>query len=251
METNFQEIPFVVIIPTYNNDKTLKAVVEDVLKYTKHILIVNDGSTDSTSNILNQYFSHLQVLHLPANQGKGFALRKGFKKALQLGYEYAITLDSDGQHFAEDIPKFLDCLKKEGPALIVGDRNMTQDGIPKKSSFGNNFSNFWFYFETGIKLQDTQSGYRLYPIKELEKLRFFTRKFEFEIEVMVKAAWAGIKVKNIPIKIYYAKEDRVSHFRPFKDFTRISLLNTYLVFITLIYIKPRNFLRKFRFMQDI
>ena len=114
--------------------------------------------------------------------------------------------------------------------------------VAKKSSFGNNFSNFWFWFETGIRLEDTQSGYRLYPLQQIPE-KYFTQKFEFEIEVIVRSAWKDIPVKNIPIQILYDPAERVSHFRPFKDFTRISILNTVLVLITLFYIKPRNFFR--------
>lgn len=234
-----------VIIPTYNNHKTLQRVIDGVLKYTANIIVVNDGSTDTTSEILKTY-SQIEQISINPNQGKGNALRQGFKKALALGYDYAITIDSDGQHFPADIPVFLDALEQEGnPVLLIGNRNMSQDGIPKKSSFGNNFSNFWFWFETGIKLDDTQSGYRLYPLHFIPK-RFFTKKFEFEIEVIVRTAWNRISVKNIPINILYDPNERVSHFRPFKDFTRISILNTILVIITLFYIKPRDFFRSFK-----
>ena len=111
---------------------------------------------------------------------------------------------------------------------------------------GNKFTNFWFWVETGIRLQDTQSGFRLYPLFAMKKLKFYTKKFEFEIEAIVKAAWSGIEVKNIPIQIHYELENRVSHFRPFKDFTRISILNTWLVLVTFLYIKPRNILRKLK-----
>src|SRR5690606_1887547 len=142
----------------------------------------------------------------------------------QAGYEYAITIDSDGQHFPDDIPVFLEVLEKENGTLLIGSRNMMQEGVPKKSSFGNRFSNFWFWFETGIKLEDTQSGYRAYPLHKIP-LKYFTRKFEFEIEVIVRAAWKGTRVKNVPVKVLYDMNERVSHFRPFKDFTRISILN--------------------------
>jgi len=105
---------------------------------------------------------------------------------------------------------------------------MEQEGIPRKSSFGHKFSNFWFWVETGIKLSDTQSGYRLYPLTELKKIHFFMRKFEFEIEAIVRAAWRGIPVISVPINVVYApKETRVSHFRPIRDFTRISIMNTF------------------------
>jgi len=234
-----------VIIPTYNNHKTLRRVIDGVLNYTQDIIVVNDGSTDTTKEILAGYSQFTQI-HVARNQGKGNALREGFAKAKALGFDYAITIDSDGQHFPDDIPVFLDALdNSDKKVLLIGSRNMEQDGVPKKSSFGNKFSNFWFWFETGITLEDTQSGYRLYPLQSLPK-RFFTKKFEFEIEVIVRTAWNGVAVKNIPINILYDPNERVTHFRPFKDFTRISILNTILVVITLLYIKPRNFFRSFK-----
>ncbi|WP_445709733.1 DUF2062 domain-containing protein [Flavobacterium sp.] len=229
-----------VIVPTYNNDKTLKRVLDSILEYTDKVIIVNDGSTDETSAILKAYSNLIQIHH-SKNSGKGIALRNGFKKAIDLGYEYAITIDSDGQHFSSDIPKFLNEITLNDTVLLIGSRNMAQDGVPKKSSFGNKFSNFWFWFETGIKLEDTQSGYRLYPLKMIPK-KYFTNKFEFEIEIIVRSAWKGVTVRNIPIQVLYDPLERVSHFRPFKDFTRISILNTVLVIIAIFYIKPRNLL---------
>ena len=236
-----------VIIPTYNNHKTLKRLVEGVLDYTTDIIIVNDGSTDNTSQIL-ETFSQIKQIHLPKNKGKGNALRLGFELAEDLGFKNAITIDSDGQHFPEDIPIFVDALTRSENKnlLLIGARNMSQEGVPKKSSFGNKFSNFWFWFETGISLEDTQSGFRLYPLHYLKGLKFYTKKFEFEIEVIVKAAWNGTSVKNVPVNVLYDETERVSHFRPFKDFTRISILNTWFVIVTFFYIKPRNIYRKFK-----
>ncbi len=236
-----------VVIPTYNNHKTLKRLVEGVLDYTTDIIIVNDGSTDSTVQIL-ETFSKIKQIHLPKNKGKGNALRLGFELAEDLGFKNAITIDSDGQHFPEDIPVFVDALEmsENKNLLIIGARNMSQEGVPKKSSFGNKFSNFWFWFETGISLEDTQSGFRLYPLHYLKELKFYTKKFEFEIEVIVKAAWNGTSVENVPVNVLYDEIERVSHFRPFKDFTRISILNTWFVLVTFFYIKPRNIYRKFK-----
>lgn len=234
-----------VIIPTYNNAKTLQRVIDGVLEYTSHIFIINDGSTDETPEILKNY-SQIHLINLPVNKGKGYALQTGFKIALQERFDYAITIDSDGQHYPDDIPVFLEELNATNePILLIGSRNMTHESVPKKSSFGNRFSNFWFWFETGIKLTDTQSGYRLYPLKHLPK-RFFTNKFEFEIEVIVRTVWKNISVKNVPIQVLYDPNERVSHFRPFRDFTRISILNTVLVLITLLYIKPRNLFKKLK-----
>jgi glycosyltransferase involved in cell wall biosynthesis len=157
-----------VIIPTYNNAKTLKRVIDGVLNYTNHIFIVNDGSNDETADILENY-KQLHILYVPQNKGKGNALQMGFKKALSLNYDYALTIDSDGQHYPSDIPVFLEELNATTePILLIGSRNMAHESVPKKSSFGNRFSNFWFNFETGIKLSDTQSGYRLYPSLKLK-----------------------------------------------------------------------------------
>lgn len=247
LSENFKTLKCCVIIPTYNNYKTLQQIVEGVLVYTENVIVVNDGSTDSTSEILLQ-FPQIQQIQLSKNRGKGNALRQGFKHADSLGYRYAITIDSDGQHFPEDIPVFVEALENDSnkEILLIGARNMTQLGVPKKSSFGNKFSNFWFWVETGTRLQDTQSGFRLYPLFAMKKLKFYTKKFEFEIEAIVKAAWSGIEVKNIPIRIHYELKDRVSHFRPFKDFTRISILNTWFVLVTFFYIKPRNLFRKLK-----
>ncbi|MFT3909598.1 MAG: DUF2062 domain-containing protein [Ferruginibacter sp.] len=241
--TKFDTLKACVIIPTYNNAATLAGVINDVSEYTNHIIVVNDGSTDNTDAIVKN-FPAVQYISYSKNIGKGWALRKGIEYAINKNYEYAITIDSDGQHFAKDLPVFIDKIQQDPGAIIIGARNMGQESVPGKSSFGNKFSNFWFKVETGIKAPDTQSGYRAYPLQLLKGTRYFTRKYEFEIEVLVKAAWKGIKIDSIPVSVYYApKDERVSHFRPFKDFTRISILNTILVFITFLYIKPRNFFR--------
>jgi glycosyltransferase involved in cell wall biosynthesis len=240
----FEQYKVCVIVPTYNNHKTLKRVLDSVLQYTFNVIVVNDGSTDTTAQILETYPNLVQIHH-SKNSGKGMAIRNGFKKALDLNYNYAITIDSDGQHFASDIPGFIKTLEINSNELLIGCRNMTQENVPKKSSFGNKFSNFWFWFETGNKLEDTQSGFRMYPLRKIPK-RYFTNKFEFEIEVIVRSAWKGIPVRNIPVQVLYDPVERVSHFRPFKDFTRISILNTVLVTIAIVYIKPRDFFLKLK-----
>ncbi|TDS14526.1 DUF2062 domain-containing protein [Sphingobacterium paludis] len=235
----------VIIVPTYNNAKTLVRVLDGIHAYTNRIIVVNDGSTDGTADILLRY-PGLDIITFAQNKGKGAALRAGIAKARKQDYDYAISIDSDGQHFPTDIPAFNEVLQQATkPVLLIGSRNMNHDSVPRKSSFGNRFSNFWFWFETGIKLTDTQSGFRAYPLKAISK-KFYTKKFEFEIEIIVRAAWRGIEVRNIPIQVLYDPAERVSHFRPFKDFTRISILNTVLVFLTFFYILPRNFFRSFK-----
>ena len=160
----FSNLKVCIIIPTYNNAGTLAKVIGDVLRFTTHIIVVNDGSNDNTSVILAD-FPQIEVISYKKNKGKGYALKKGFRRAIEKGYDYAITIDSDGQHSADDLPAFAKKLKEEPEAIIIGSRNMEKEGIPGKSSFGMKFSNFWFWVETGIRHPDTQSGFRLYPLE--------------------------------------------------------------------------------------
>jgi glycosyltransferase involved in cell wall biosynthesis len=242
-QQEFDDARICVLIPTYNNAASVGKVIGEVAAYTSNVIVVNDGSTDDTLNIIAQ-FPFLKLVTYPKNRGKGWALREGFRTAVSLGYKYAITIDSDGQHYADDLPGFLDDLRQRGDAIIIGARNMEQSSVPGKSSTGNKISSFWFRVITGVRMPDTQSGYRLYPVYLLRHLRWFTRKYEFEIEVMVRASWKGIGIRCVPVKVFYApKEVRVSHFRPFKDFTRITILNTFFVFIAVLWIKPRDFFR--------
>ncbi len=231
----------IVIIPTYNNAKTLGLVIDGVLEQGLELVVVNDGSTDHTLEVLAHY-PQIQVISYTQNKGKGYALRMGLNRAEELGYRYAISIDSDGQHYPADIPIFLAAIEKEPNSLLIGARNLEAQNMPGKNSFANRFSNFWFRLETGIKLADTQSGYRLYPLEKIKQMHFFTGKYEFELEVIVQAAWRSVPVKNVPIRVYYPPSDeRISHFRPLRDFTRISLLNSLLVLIALLWYWPWRF----------
>src|SRR5690554_1561947 len=235
-----------VLIPTYNNAQFLGPVLQDVGRYCDDIVVVNDGSTDATLSVLAQ-FPDVQVLSYPKNRGKGHALKKGFRFAWQKGYRYAISIDSDGQHYAKDLVVFLELFRSHPKALIVGARNLNQENMNKQSSFANKFSNFWFRVETGLDLPDTQSGYRLYPLEALHKTSFFTSRYEFEIEVMVRSAWKGVELLSAPIDVFYpVAEERVSHFRPFKDFFRISVLNAVLVLMAFFYHHPRRVFNVYR-----
>lgn len=269
----FVEWKICVIVPTYNNAGTLGKIVGELLKYVPpsrdykmssktssfvppsreagHVIVVDDGSSDNTQAILQNYAGQIEVIRLGKNAGKGRVLRKGFEYALSRGFRYAITIDSDGQHFVDDIPVFLEAIKHNPGALLVGSRNMKSNGIPGRSRFGHNFSNFWFKVETGISLPDTQCGYRLYPLESIKDIRFLTSRYEFEIEVLVRSAWKGIKIIPVPIKIcYFPPQTRISHFRPFTDFARVSVLNTVLVCIALLYVKPSCCLKKLAKRKD-
>jgi len=232
-----------VVIPTFNNGKTLEKVVNDVLKVTTDVIVVNDGSTDHTAEILKK-FPQINTITYARNRGKGYALKQGFIHGFSRGFSYAITLDADAQHKATDIQAFVEGITEYPGALIVGSRTLPQEKLRKGSGFANKFSNFWFRFIAGNNLPDTQSGFRLYPLLPLNPVRFYSNKYEFELEVLIRASWRGVPVTSIPIDVYYPdKSERVSHFRPLRDFIRISILYTICFFIALFYIKPFAFLR--------
>jgi len=237
-----------VIIPTYNNAHTLAQVIDYVLEYLPTVIVVNDGSTDDTRKIIKEYEGKIEVINYEKNRGKGFALARGFDRAEELGYTHAITIDSDGQHFAGDIPKFVKAACENSNGLIVGSRNLAQDNMPRKNTFANKFSNFWFTVQTGRRLSDTQTGYRLYPLKKMKRLRPISSRYEAELEILVRCAWRNIAITSIPINVFYAPDgERVTHFRPGIDFIRISILNTIFVFLAVIYGYPAMFFRRLDF----
>ena len=249
METASGHIRLCVIIPTYNNAGTIRQVVEDVSKYCDQILVVNDGSTDQTSAILSTLPPSVNVVAYDKNRSKGHALVTGFRQAMKMGYTHAITIDADGQHFADDMPRLTAEMNKQPDGIIVGCRNLTEENMPSGNTFANRFSNFWFRLQTGINLPDTQSGYRLYAFSALRGLGLITSRYEAELELLVYAAWSGQSITSVPVKVYYPPADeRVSHFRPVYDFVRISILNTLLCIGALVYGYPRMILRALRRM---
>ena len=227
-----------VVIPTYNNEGTITAVVQATLQECRDVIVVNDGSTDGTRDILHG-MEGITLVEYAENRGKGYALKCGFRRALQMGFAYAITLDGDGQHYPDDIALFLKANQQHPGALILGSRQM--DGIERSlgSRFANEFSNVWCYVQPGRRLADTQTGYRLYPLKKLHGLELLTSRYEAELELLVQASWHGVEIVPINIKVYYPPlAERVSHFRPIRDFARISVLNTVLCFLAVVYGLP-------------
>ena len=235
-----------VIIPTYNNIGTIIDVVNRTLQQCKDVIVVNDGCTDGTADLLRKR-TDITLVDYERNEGKGIALKRGFKKALELGFAYAITLDADGQHYPEEIPVLLEANIKHPGCIIMGSRKMNGAERSAGSKFANSFSNFWFCIQTFHYLPDTQTGYRLYPLRKLSGLSFLTSRYEAELELLVFSSWHGIKIVSVPINVYYPpKEERVSHFRPGKDFARISILNTILCCLLIVYAIP---LMLFRFLR--
>lgn len=233
-----------VIIPTYNNAGTLKQVVDGVCDYCRDIIVVNDGSTDATSDILLQLPETVDVVSYEQNKGKGHALVEGFCEACKRGFTHAITIDADGQHFPADILHLVAACNSNSNGIIVGSRNLNEENMPRQNTFANKFSNFWFRIQTGVNLPDTQSGYRLYSMSALHGLALITSRYEAELELLVYASWSGETISSVPVRVYYPpQEERVSHFRPVYDFARISVLNTLLCLCAIIYGYPRMLCR--------
>lgn len=234
-----------VIIPTYNNSDTIVDVVRRAMVQCCDVIVVCDGCTDNTLERLHAMEQQPTIIPLKRNQGKGAALREGFRYALDRGFAYAITLDGDGQHYPEDISVLLAANEQHPGALIVGERrDLSKMERSKGSKFANAFSNFWFFVQTGQYLRDTQTGYRLYPLKRLKGLALLTSRYEAELELMVLASWHGVKLKSAMVNVYYPpREERVSHFRPVKDFVRITILNVVLCLLAVVYGLPLRIIR--------
>lgn len=231
------------VIPTYNNSSTIADVIRSVLEYCKDVIVVSDGADEATCNEIRRFGDRIVFISYTPNRGKGFALKKAFARAKALGFDYAITLDSDGQHFADDIPVFMEHIQTGNDELFVGSRCLNAENMPSGNTFANKFSNFWYSVQTFHKLPDTQTGYRAYP---LDKCVFpLTNRYEAELEILVRSAWKGVRMVPVPIKVYYAPDGaRVSHFRKGRDFTRISLLNTFLTMAAICYGWPSMLFHK-------
>lgn len=234
-----------IVIPTYNNETTIRAVVESVLPYSPNVIVVNDGSTDSTTQILQEIENQIILISYTKNRGKGYALKQAFAEAKKHNFTHAVTLDADGQHKASDLPLFAEAISQHDDAFIIGSRQFDLPNMPSKNSFANKFSNFWFRVQTAHNLPDTQTGFRAYPLKRLNYKGPINNRYEAELEILVRAAWKNIPLVPININVYYPpKEERVSHYRPTIDFIRISLLNTVLCFAAILYGYPSMIIRK-------
>jgi glycosyltransferase involved in cell wall biosynthesis len=223
-----EQILVLLVIPTYNNRNTLRCVVEDGLKTGLTILVVNDGSTDGGPNTIDDL--RVERLNLPKNKGKGVAIQAAAKWAQENNFSHIITMDADGQHSANDIPKFVEKIKENPLSIVLGARDFASTNTPESSKFGCKFSNFWVRVSTGISVSDSQSGFRAYPVDAILRIRCFSRRYNYEVEILVKGIWSGLEVQSVNIAVdYNSNIIEASHFRPFVDNARISLTYTYLV----------------------
>lgn len=214
-----------VVIPCFNHPATVAAVARAALELCP-VLVVDDGSTLPLPELPG-----CALLRLEGNRGKGAALRAGFLRAAELGFSHAITMDSDGQHYASDLPRFLVAITSQPDALVVGVRDFYAANAPAGRRRSNAVSSFWFRAETGVRLDDTQCGFRGYPLALTQRLKTRSGRYAFELEFMVRASWIGTVLVPVPVKCTYEPEQlRQSHFRPVRDLAHITLMNIGLVF---------------------
>ena len=211
---------FAIVIPVYNHGPMIEAVIKKALGLNLPVIVVDDGSTDSTSDCINN-IGGIVVLRHRENRGKGAAILTGFDRASDIA-DWAITIDADGQHHPQDALDLMRAITENTRPLVVGMRQgMAGRAVPWTSRFGRKFSNFWVKISGGPAMTDSQSGFRIYPLPESMNLDIKARRFQFEVEILVRAAWANIPVIEVPVRVSYAEGPlRISHFRPFMDFMR-------------------------------
>ena len=238
-------------IPTYNNPLTIEKVVLDAIHGTAFpVLVVDDGSFPSVSDSLispevrsAMHSGRLTILRHEKNRGKGSAIQSAISYAVKASFTHLLTIDGDGQHYVKEASKLVQVARENPWDVVVGNRQMKSATVPRISKFGRSFSNFWVHFQTGSEIADSQSGYRLYPLFLCQNLTFWTRRFDFEIEILIRLMWNGARVREVDIEVFYPEKDqRVSHFNKLWDNVRISCLNTVLVVLTLFksYREPRK-----------
>jgi glycosyltransferase involved in cell wall biosynthesis len=221
---------FAIIIPVYNHENAVSDVIRKSLCLNYPVFVVNDGSTDSTADRIKN-LQGISTLHHNENRGKGAAILTGFARAAQVA-DWAITIDADGQHDPLDALKLIRAIPDNARPIVIGKREgMAGTHVPWTSRFGRKFSNFWVFLSGGPRISDSQSGFRIYPLPEAMRLRVTAKRYQFEVEILVKARWRKMPVIEAPILVRYAPgKERISHFRPFIDFVRNSSTFARLIF---------------------
>lgn len=211
-----------VVIPAFNEVTTVAEIAERTLRYIQTVIVVDDGSDDDTA---------AQLLGLPVtlirndtNLGKAGSLARGFAAALEQSMDAVITLDADGQHRPEDIPRLIEVAAEYPGDIVIAARLEGRKRMPRSRRFGNWQADFWIAWAAGYPIRDTQCGYRLYPAALLERLVVWDSRrnsFVFESEVLIEAARIGCYARSISIETIYGRSPRESHYRATSDTMRI------------------------------
>lgn len=204
-----------VLIPAYNASRSLRGVIEGIKGSGLAIVVVDDGSTDTTAQIARD--TGVQVLRHQTNRGKGAALQTGFRFLLQKGYKAILTIDADGQHDPDFIPHFIRAYQERRGDIIIGSRAAEFDAMSWLRKFWNQLGVKAVSKLIGTPLTDTQSGYRLMSAEVLRGLPLRASGYEGELELLIKACKRGHGVAEIPVATRYADGRPSSHFRPVRD----------------------------------
>jgi len=213
--------PLCCLIPAFNEEKRIADVVRGVREHIPDIIVVDDGSRDATASHAER--SGAVVIRHDANKGKGMALRTGFSHALSRDYAAVLTLDGDGQHATDEIAKFVSAFETDSGDIIIGARLWDRSAIPRYRYIPNQIGIYCISKAAGCRIDDTQSGFRLYRREVLEKITLATTGFETETEVLIRAGKAGFRIHSLPVSAIY-HSDYKTNFRPIRDFYRISIL---------------------------
>jgi len=218
-----------VLIPALNCEATIGSVVTGARRFVPDVLVVSDGSTDRT--VVTATAAGARVIAHDSCRGKGAALLTGLRALAKNGVSRVLTMDGDGQHLPEEIPTLLAASASAPDALIIGSRHLETLATTRARLFGNRFANRWVEIACGQALADTQSGFRVYPLQDTLALGLRARHFAFETEVLIRATRAGLTIRSVPVRVYYPPvEERLSHFRPFRDTVRIVFVVLGLIF---------------------
>jgi glycosyltransferase involved in cell wall biosynthesis len=218
-----------VLIPALDCARTIGAAVSGARRSVADVLVVNDGSTDAT--VAEAIAAGAQVLTHDRPRGKGAALLTGMRALRERGVRRVLTMDGDGQHLADQIPPLLRASAVAPDALIIGMRRFEDITAPAIKLFGNRFANRWVEIACGQVLPDTQSGFRVYPLRETLALHPRASHFAFETEVLIRAVRAGMPIHSVPVRVYYPPiAERTSHFRGVVDTVRIIFVVLGLIF---------------------
>ncbi|WP_428095700.1 glycosyltransferase family 2 protein [Candidatus Thioglobus sp.] len=216
---------FAVVIPAYNEEKTIRGIVERALKQCKKVIVVDDGSSDKTIAELANL--PIELIKHPENLGKAASLWDGFTLALKDEIDFIITLDGDAQHAPEDITLLINDAETYKNHIIIGARLADKGSIPAKRYYANKIANFWIAWASGYPISDSQSGFRLYPVNLFDNLKISTSKnnsFVLESEIIISAAKVNIYSHAVTIPAIYRDDARPSHFQGVRDITLITLM---------------------------
>ena len=211
-----------VVLPAYNEAATVADLASRAWRQAGHVIVVDDGSHDGTPEKLAGL--PVTVLRHVQNRGKAASLWSGANHAVAMGADVVITLDADGQHFPEDIPRFIETAKRYPGRIILGVRRRGRASMPRARRFGNWMADFWISWAAGYKIHDSQSGFRLYPSALFQGVKVpHDRRngFVYESEILIEAARNGVYSVPIAIEAVYPAHARRSHYRPFLDTWRV------------------------------